>query len=65
MILEERACSKCGAVIYWIKTEKGKFMPVDVKKISLIDENGKVHQGYNPHWASCPFAASFRKKNAS
>jgi hypothetical protein len=41
-------CRGCGAWIYWIRTEKGKLMPVD--------------PGGAPHWATCPKAAEFRRK---
>ncbi len=41
------SCRGCHAVIYWIKTAKGKNMPVD--------PDGQ------PHWATCPKARSFKK----
>jgi len=39
----------CGAIIYWIKTEGGKAMPVDPDGTS--------------HFATCPDAERFRKYN--
>ena len=42
------SCSGCGADIYWVKTKKGKNMPVD--------PSGE------PHWATCPDAKRFSKK---
>ena len=40
-------CRGCGALIYWIKTKKGKNMPVDA--------DGQ------PHWATCEKADTFRR----
>lgn len=43
-----RGYSGCGNEIWWVKTKKGKFMPVD--------PDG------TPHWATCPKASKFKKK---
>lgn len=40
-------CKACGAVIQWVKTEKGKFTP--------INSDGSTH------WATCPEANRFKK----
>jgi hypothetical protein len=40
-------CKGCGAKIYWIKTDKGKNMPVDPDGV--------------PHFATCPKVVQFRK----
>lgn len=44
---EPTTCRGCGAEIYWIRTIKGKLMPVDPDGTS--------------HFATCPKAKSFRK----
>lgn len=44
-------CKGCGAKIYWIKTKRGKNMP--------IDPDGE------PHHATCPKVEDFRKKEVS
>ncbi|MBI1926937.1 hypothetical protein HYR99_22170 [Candidatus Poribacteria bacterium] len=54
-------CKACNAEIKWIRTEKGKQMPVDAKPITVITELGKTIRAYVPHWASCPGAETFRK----
>jgi hypothetical protein len=40
-------CRGCKALVYWIRTEKGKLMPVDPGGVS--------------HFATCKDAAKFRK----
>ena len=40
-------CAGCKARIFWAKTEKGKWIPLDTDK--------------SPHWKSCPVSARFRK----
>ena len=54
-------CKKCGIYIEFIKTARGKFMPVDPKLITVVDQQGNTHKGYIPHWATCPNADDFRK----
>jgi hypothetical protein len=41
-------CNGCGATIYWIKTAKGRAMPVNPDGTS--------------HFSNCPKANEFRKK---
>lgn len=55
-------CKKCGIYIEWIKTEKGKDMPVDPALVTIITEQGKTIKGFIPHWITCPQANFFRKK---
>lgn len=40
------SCRACKAPIYWVRTDKGKNMP--------INTDG------TPHWATCPEANKFR-----
>lgn len=52
-------CRSCGAEIAWVKTEKGKSMPVD---IDSWDGNRIFTPGKHiSHFASCPNAAKHRK----
>lgn len=56
-------CRSCGAKIKWIKTLRGKYMPCDPEKVTIVTMNtGRVIQGYIPHWATCPNAANHKKK---
>lgn len=43
----QATCKSCHAVIYWIRTDKGKSMP--------------VNPDGSPHWATCPDADKFKK----
>lgn len=54
-------CKACQAEIKFIRTEKGRQMPVDIKPITVITELGKTIRAYVPHWANCPKAETFRK----
>jgi len=35
-------------------------MPIDAEPIAQVI-NGWIHKVYMPHWATCPFADSFKK----
>ena len=43
-----RRCLGCDKLIYWIRTERGASMPVNVDG--------------TPHWGTCPEADRFRGK---
>ena len=82
-------CRGCGAQICFIKTVKGKSMPVDPLPMKFVPgggpetyvtEEGEVKRGraagwdskyektligYRSHFATCPAADEFRKKNKS
>jgi hypothetical protein len=61
--LQAGHCNKCGADIYWIKTEKGANMPANRKLLTIITlKEGKVFKGYEPHWVDCPRGHEFRGK---
>jgi len=64
-------CKGCGAEILWAKSENGKNMPFNAAplKVWTLDTSdghgnrlAKRVSSYLPHWATCPGAASFRKK---
>lgn len=57
-------CRKCGEPVVWIKTPKGSWMICNDKKFTVVTKEGNVVNGLEPHWATCPFAAEFRKKGA-
>ena len=56
-------CESCDAEIKFIRTEKGRAMPVDIKPVTVITLLGKTIKAWTPHWASCSGASQFRKKS--
>lgn len=63
-------CKGCGAIIIWIKTEKGKNMPIDAKPIKgyIIMpgfSNYVLYDVHLSHWGTCPKAKDFKKKGGS
>ena len=59
--METKNCRSCGAAIVWMKTGKGKLMPVNADSVRPGDET------YTPgihvsHFATCPQRDSWRKK---
>jgi hypothetical protein len=65
-------CNSCGADIIWVKTAKGKSMPLDPSSPdgTFVIEDGVAisapNDGRRPlhksHFSSCPNAAQHRKK---
>lgn len=59
--MAETTCRRCGLPIQFIRTPSGSSMPAGVKRQSVVTEDGRVVQGFTPHWAECPSAKYFRK----
>jgi len=60
-------CKGCGREINWVKTLNGKNMPVDPEPQTMVvtTKNDKAWVSktcYVPHWATCPNADDFRKR---
>ena len=59
-------CKGCAAEILWIRTEAGKFAPIDLKQKSFYvlvgDDSAALRKGHEPHFATCPNANRFKKK---
>ena len=57
---------RCGTEFTWQRTVAGKAFPMetDRKVIMVKQDNGtyKAVSGYESHFANCPLAKSFRKK---
>jgi hypothetical protein len=62
---EPARCRGCAAEIYFLKTESGADMPVDRKRASVVTLDGRVVQGYPPHWGSCPARQQFKRPTAA
>jgi len=54
-------CRSCGAEIKFIKTDKGRSMPVEVKPVTVITSLGKTIRAFVPHWGNCSQANTHRK----
>lgn len=61
-------CRSCGAEIVWLKTQAGKNMPVDRKRLDGGDAAEDVHRWkfdrdrHVSHFSSCPNGEQHRKK---
>ena len=60
-------CKGCGLHVMWVKTAKGKAMPVDLfDKVTgmQLDEKAELYdpKTMTSHFATCKDAAKFRKK---
>ena len=61
-------CSSCRADVVWLKTSKGKNMPMDADYLARIHDmdddapefNYELHHD-GVHWSTCKFADSHRK----
>ena len=57
-----RPCKKCGEPIHFVPTPQGKLMPCELNIVTIITTNGRIEQGYIPHWDKCPGADEVRKE---
>ena len=58
-------CRSCDAKIVWLKTKKGKNMPVDWDEDAQVDaEAGRIfdRKGHTSHFDTCPDAEPWRSK---
>lgn len=57
-------CRGCDALVYWVKTEKGKLMPVraDVEGGRAPGTGATDHGRGVSHFIDCPRANAFRKR---
>ena len=62
-------CKRCGAVIEFVKLNTGAMIPLDAKTLAVIIKDNavpgdvfKVVRGRESHFATCKYAAEFRKK---
>ena len=54
-------CSSCRAQIIWLKTAKGKNMPVDADTVKPEDTVFDAESDHISHFATCPNANQHRK----
>jgi hypothetical protein len=55
-------CRRCGARIMFLRTMKNNAMPVNAETVKEGDTMFLKHEGHVPHWATCKFAAEFRRQ---
>jgi len=60
--LKTRPCFGCGEPIGFVKSIKGKMVPVNPELITLITENGYFNKGYVPHYMTCSNNEDFKNK---
>jgi len=63
-------CRSCNRPVLWVRTEGGKRMPLDVKRLTVMVADEKmlpgdevvyrVAHGYMSHFATCPHASAHR-----
>jgi hypothetical protein len=46
-------CRACGAKIQFLKTVKGKLMPVELQQRTLLTVGGEITVGFEPHFINC------------
>lgn len=63
-------CRSCGKVIVWLKTSRGKSIPVDLPATMKDPDMGAFAPGtlfdatkHISHFATCPEAKKWRKKD--
>ena len=56
-------CKSCQQEIKFIRTEKGRAMPVDIKPVTVITSLGKTIKAFTPHWGNCSSGERFRRKS--
>ena len=56
-------CNSCGADIEWVKTAKGKNLPIDKKPVWVQTANGPI-ECFRTHFETCPHADQHRKRAA-
>lgn len=54
-------CSSCRARIIWLKTSKGKNMPVDADSVRPEHAEFDTSLGHVSHFSTCPNANQHRK----
>ncbi len=60
-IIKTVACKGCGDDIVWLKTMKGKNIPVDADTV-VSNEEIFDKDTHTCHFETCPNAAQFRRK---
>jgi hypothetical protein len=46
-------CRTCGKKIQFLKTLKGRAMPVELQERTLLTTGGDLAKGFEPHFINC------------
>lgn len=58
-------CKSCGAEIIWLKTDRGKNIPVDAETVADPGATIFDPEQMTTHFETCPDADKFRKKKGA
>lgn len=53
-------CRSCSKPIVFVRLASGKDMPADPRKVTIVDDHGRIVSGHESHFATCPQAAEHR-----
>ncbi len=62
--MEEGRCRSCGAEVVWIYGATRRMI-CDPKVITIVTDTGEILKGRISHFATCPDADKWRKKQPS
>lgn len=46
-------CRRCGRTVRWLRTARGRPMPVEIARRVVTTEEGTTHSGFEAHMAYC------------
>ncbi len=61
MLPDISKCRACGAALLWMKTKKGRNIPVDWDVRYVDDEEFSMVAGHISHFSTCSDPDKFRK----
>lgn len=60
--MSDQRCKTCGETVHIYVTADNFRVPVNLGGIvTVIDDHGKVYQGFVPHWSTCKDPGDKRK----
>lgn len=61
--MHDEKCKICGTKIVFLVTKDHSLIAVNnVGIATIIDDNGKLHRGHVPHFATCSDPEKFQKR---
>jgi hypothetical protein len=59
-LTQESRCRYCKAPIVWLRTARGKMVPLEPQRRLVYTDEGVLVQGRESHYAYCPYARRIR-----